>query len=99
MSAMEVTPPPVPRWKIVLNRTLARLRTRRTWVAVMFALGTADTILNIVNFVQLTGDDLSYGLVIGPPTQELWNVLCVFTVFGTLLYIPETINTFSALYR
>ena len=65
----------------------------------MFILGTLDVILNLVNFVYLSSDELNYGLVIGPPTRNLWTSLCVFTVFGTLLYIPETINTFSVLYR
>jgi len=65
----------------------------------MFTLGTLDVILNLVNFVQMSSDELNYGLVIGPPTQQLWTVLCLFTVIGTLLYIPESINTFSVLYR
>jgi len=65
----------------------------------MFALGTLDVVMNLVNFVHLSSDELNYGLVIGPPTQDLWTSLCVFTVFGTLLYIPESINTFSVLYR
>ena len=65
----------------------------------MFVLGTLDVILNLVNFVQLSSDELHYGLVIGAPMQDQWTALCVFTVFGTLLYIPESINTFSVLYR
>ena len=77
----------------------AKLRTRRTWVAVMFVLGTLDVVLNLVNFVQMSSDELNYVLVIGPPTQGQWTSLCVFTVLGTLLYIPESINTFSVLYR
>ena len=92
-------PPPPPRWRVIANELLAKLRTRRTWVAIMFILGTLDVVMNLVNFVQLSSDELNYGLVIGPPTKDLWTSLCVFTVFGTLLYIPETINTFSVLYR
>ena len=92
-------PPPPARWRVVANEVLAKLRTRRTWVATMFVLGTLDVTLNLVNFVQLSSDELNYGLVIGPPSQDLWTSLCVFTVFGTLLYIPESINTFSVLYR
>jgi len=75
------------------------MRSWRTWVVTMFMLGSLDVMLNLVNFVQLSSDELNYGLVIGPPTQEVWTSLCVFTVFGTLLYIPESINTFSVLYR
>jgi len=92
-------PPPPPRWKVIANEVVAKLRNQRTWVATMFCLGTLDVILNLVNFVQLSSDELNYGLVIGPPTQNLWTALCVFTVLGTLLYIPESINTFSVLYR
>lgn len=92
-------PSPPPRWRTALLLLQSKLNTRRTWVAVMFALGTVDVVLNIVNFIQMSSDDLNYGLVIGPPSRELWISMCVFTVFGTLLYIPETINTFSALYR
>ena len=91
--------PPPPRWRVIANELLAKLRTRRTWVVTMFILGTLDVILNLVNFVQMSSDELNYGLVIGPPTQELWTAMCVFTVLGTLLYIPESINTFSVLYR
>jgi len=65
----------------------------------MFVLGTLDVVLNLVNFVQMSSDELNYVLVIGPPTQGQWTSLCVFTVLGTLLYIPESINTFSVLYR
>jgi len=92
-------PPPPPRWRVLANELLAKLRTRRTWVVTMFILGTLDVVMNLVNFVYLSSDELNYGLVIGPPTQDLWTSLCVFTVIGTLLYIPESINTFSVLYR
>ena len=92
-------PPPPPRWRVLLTQLQAKLRTRRTWVTAMFVLGSLDVVLNLVNFVQLSSDELNYGLVIGPPTKDLWTSLCVFTVFGTLLYIPESINTFSVLYR
>lgn len=95
-----VKPPPAPpRWRTLLTVIYSKLRTKRSWVAVMFVLGTVDMALNLVNFIQTSSPDLSYGLVIGPPTRDLWISMCVFTVFGTLLYIPETINTFSALYR
>ena len=92
-------PAPPSRWRAALSAIYAKLRTRRSWVAAMFILGTVDVILNLVNFVQMSSPDLNYGLVIGPPTRDLWICMCVFTVLGTLLYIPETINTFSALYR
>jgi hypothetical protein len=93
------TRPPPPRWRRAATELMAKLRTRRSWVAAMFILGTTDVILNIVNFVHLSSDELNYGLVIGPLTRDLWICMCVFTVIGTLLYIPESINTFSALYR
>jgi len=41
----------------------------------MFILGTLDVILNLVNFVYLSSDELNYGLVIGPPTRNLWTSL------------------------
>ena len=37
----------------------------------MFVLGTLDVVLNLVNFVHLSSDELNYGLVIGPPTKDL----------------------------
>ena len=94
-------PPPAPAdtWSNALVELVQLVRTRRSWVAAMFLIGTADMVVNIVNLVQMSSDELNYGLVIGPPTFGLWISLCVFTVFGTLFYIPETINTFSALYR
>ena len=36
--------------------------------------------------------------IAGAPTRPLWISLCVFTVVGTLLYLLETVNTFSAAY-
>jgi len=65
----QVAPPPPPRWRVALTRVLAKLRTRRSWVAVMFVIGTVDVVLNLVNYVQLSADELNYGLVIGPPTH------------------------------
>lgn len=65
----------------------------------MVVFGTADMLLNLVNLFQMSSDDLNYVLVIGPPTYDLWMCLLFFTIAGTLLYFPETINTVSAMYR
>ena len=77
-----------------------RLKSKRSWVAVMLVLGTADMLLNLVNLSQMTTSDrLKKGLIIGPPSWQLWFILCLFTVAGTLLFFPETVNTLSALFR
>lgn len=86
-------------WKSAFLEVLNMFRTKRSLVGVMFVLGTLDMLLNLVNLVQLSSDDLNYVLVIGPPTRDQWICLCFFTIVGTLLYFPETMNTFSAMYR
>ncbi len=66
----------------------------------MFLLGTGDMLANLYNLHQLSNfDGMLRGLVIGPPTQLLWILLLAFTCVGTALYIPETVNTLSALVR
>ena len=88
----------IPRWRACLSGIISKFHNRRSWVVVMFLLGTADMLMNLTNFVVLSDEGLSYGLVIGPPSRDLWISMCVFTIVGTLLYFPETVNTFSALY-
>ena len=58
-------------------------------------------LVNLVNLSQMTTSDLRLkkGLIIGPPSWQLWFILCLFTVAGTLLFFPETVNTLSALFR
>ena len=75
-----------------------KLKTRVTWVVVMVILGTADVILNWLNFVDLLDEKQSHGLIIGPPTPALWICLLGFTIVGSVLYIPETFNTFSVFF-
>jgi hypothetical protein len=86
-------------WTGIFLELLYQLRTRRSWVIAMVIVGTTDMLFNLANLVQLSADDLNYVLVIGPPPQDFWISLCFFTIVGTILYIPETINTISALYR
>src|SRR6218665_496692 len=88
----------IPRWRECLSGIVSKLHKRRSWVVVMFLLGTADMMMNLTNFVQLSDEGLSYGLVIGPPSGDVWISMCVFTIAGTLLYFPKTINTFSGLH-
>ena len=86
-------------WTGVFLELLYQLRTRRSWVVAMLIVGTMDMLFNVANLVQMSADDLNYVLVIGPPPRDFWICLCFFTIVGTVLYIPETINTVSALYR
>ena len=77
----------------------AKLRTRLSWATGMFILGTTDMLVNLLNCLDLTRADLARGLMMGPPTLALWVSLCVFTGVGTIIYIPETINTFSVFFN
>lgn len=88
----------VPNWRKTVKRLATKLNSRRSWIAGMFLLGTADAMLNLTNFVYLSDDRLNYGLVIGPPSRDLWISMCLFTIVGTLFYFPETANTFSTIY-
>lgn len=72
-----------------------KLKTRVTWVVIMLFLGTADVMLNWINFANLMAEDQAHGLIIGPPPPIMWISLLVFTIIGTVLYIPETLNTLS----
>ena len=83
-----------------ISGVIWRLKSNRSWVAAMLVLGTADMLLNLVNFSQMTTSErLKKGMIIGPPSWQLWFILCLFTVAGTLLFFPETVNTLSALFR
>ena len=64
-------------WTGVFLELLYQFRTRRSWVAAMVVVGTADMLLNVVNLVQMSSDDLNYVLVIGPPPRDLFMVQCV----------------------
>jgi hypothetical protein len=61
----------------------------------MCALGSLNVLAAWLNYVELSSEKLRYGLVIGPPTFLMWLMLLLFTVVHTVLYIPETLNTFS----
>jgi len=107
VSALPATPrkatkrrkPPPETWTGVCIELLYPLGPRSSWVAAMLVVGTADMLFNVTNLVQMSSVDLNYVLVIGPPTRDMWISLCFFTVVGTVLYIPETINTVSAIRR
>lgn len=86
-----------PRWLRRLMSLTSRLMTKRTWVATMFLLGTFDLILCIFYLVRISDNEFIYSLIIGPPPTHQWAPLCFFTVLRTLLYFPETANTFSAM--
>ena len=76
-----------------------KLRTRFTWVGIMFLLGTSDMLMQWVNLADLSSPQQEHGLVLGPPTYITWVTLFSFTILGTVAYIPETINTFSVFFR
>lgn len=86
-----------PRWLRRLMALASRLMTKRTWVATMFLLGTFDMMLCIFYLVRTSEHEFVYSLVVGPPPTHQWAPLFFFTVLRTLLYFPETANTFSAL--
>ena len=54
--------------------------------------------INWVNFADLTSEELKRGLVIGPVPKFMWIILLVFTVVGTVLFVPETLNTLSVFF-
>ena len=71
----------------------------RLWTFSMFLLGTLDVLINWLNFYEMNSAGVSNGLVIGPPTHPQWMALLVFCIIGTVLYIPESLNTFSSLWN
>jgi len=65
------------------------------WVTLMASLGTLDCGVNWLNFIQLTHSDRTRGLITGPVPEFLWIMLLIFTLIGSVLYVLETINTFT----
>ena len=70
----------------------------KTWIGFMVGMSTIDVILNLTNFVMMSKENLNFGLVIGPPSKELWYVLLAFTILSWLLYVPESMNTIFVLF-
>ena len=81
--------------KVITSRVV---QADKTWVGCMIAMSTIDIFINLANFVQMSDDNLNYGLVIGPPSRVLWYTLLVFTCVSWLLFVPETLNSLSVLY-
>lgn len=74
------------------------VQTDKTWVGFMVSMSTIDVILNLTNFVMMSKENLNFGLVIGPPSKELWYILLAFTILSWLLYVPESMNTLFVLF-
>jgi len=43
----------VPRWWVALRTVVWALQTEKSWITIMFILGTLDMLLNLINFIQV----------------------------------------------
>ena len=76
----------------------AKVRTRLSWVVVLFSLRTGDILVQWLNFSDLSSEELERGLIIGAPPFYLWILLLIFTIVATITYVLECLNTFSVFF-
>lgn len=88
----------IPGW-IQRLTTIASRKTmsKRAWAAALFLLGTLDLAASVFHLVRTSDGEQAFSLIVGPPPIQFWAALCLFTAVRAALYLPETINTLSAL--
>ena len=61
----------------------------------MFLMGSTDCFVNWINLMEMSDERNFRGLIMGPIPRFLWIMLLVFTLIGSVLYVLESINTFT----